>query len=200
MSTDLETAYKEHEHSFVGGRLCLDFINTVGSMRSDSPNNYIKSYRDLIDWGKQAGVLSKEEYAALVEKAGKDPEAAEETHRRALELRSASYAVILAAREGKQPSSKDMAVLNRELAKAYPHLVLEPGEDKHRYRWGWTAGKPALDSTLWHVARSVADLLTSEDLVRTGECADEHCGWLFYDTTRNHSRQWCDMGDCGNRA
>ncbi|MGA2590961.1 MAG: CGNR zinc finger domain-containing protein [Bryobacteraceae bacterium] len=26
------------------------------------------------------------------------------------------------------------------------------------------------------------------------------CGWMFLDTTRNRSRQWCDMRDCGNRA
>ncbi|MGW5559426.1 CGNR zinc finger domain-containing protein [Micromonospora sp. NPDC003944] len=28
----------------------------------------------------------------------------------------------------------------------------------------------------------------------------EGCGWLFLDSTRNHSRRWCDPLDCGNRA
>jgi predicted RNA-binding Zn ribbon-like protein len=50
------------------------------------------------------------------------------------------------------------------------------------------------------VAQSAADLLTSEELNRVGQCADDHCGWLFMDMSRNRSRRWCDMGDCGNRA
>jgi predicted RNA-binding Zn ribbon-like protein len=32
------------------------------------------------------------------------------------------------------------------------------------------------------------------------ECESDTCAWLFLDRTRNHSRRWCDMGDCGNRA
>ena len=32
------------------------------------------------------------------------------------------------------------------------------------------------------------------------ECDGDTCGWLFLDTTRNHSRRWCDMRGCGNRA
>ncbi len=32
------------------------------------------------------------------------------------------------------------------------------------------------------------------------ECAADNCNWLFYDASRNRSRRWCDMRDCGNRA
>jgi predicted RNA-binding Zn ribbon-like protein len=34
---------------------------------------------------------------------------------------------------------------------------------------------------------------------RLRRCDDDGCGWLFLDTTRNHSRRWCSSGDCGNR-
>jgi predicted RNA-binding Zn ribbon-like protein len=30
-------------------------------------------------------------------------------------------------------------------------------------------------------------------------CADASCAWLFLDTTRNRTRRWCDMKECGNR-
>ena len=53
---------------------------------------------------------------------------------------------------------------------------------------------------LWPVARSAADLLTSDDLGRVRECAGERCNWLFIDRSKNHSRRWCDMQDCGNVA
>jgi len=31
-------------------------------------------------------------------------------------------------------------------------------------------------------------------------CASDTCGWLFLDTSKNHTRRWCDMKSCGNRA
>jgi len=31
-------------------------------------------------------------------------------------------------------------------------------------------------------------------------CAGEDCGWLFYDASRNLTRRWCSMADCGNLA
>jgi len=31
-------------------------------------------------------------------------------------------------------------------------------------------------------------------------CAADDCAWVFLDTSKNHSRRWCDMKACGNRA
>ena len=31
-------------------------------------------------------------------------------------------------------------------------------------------------------------------------CASEDCAWLFLDTSKNHTRRWCDMKTCGNRV
>jgi predicted RNA-binding Zn ribbon-like protein len=31
-------------------------------------------------------------------------------------------------------------------------------------------------------------------------CPADDCGWAFYDHSRNHSRTWCTMSICGNRA
>jgi len=58
----------------------------------------------------------------------------------------------------------------------------------------------ALERVLWSVTLTAADLLTSGDLSQVRLCDGEDCGWLFLDTSRNHSRHWCDMKDCGNRA
>jgi len=54
---------------------------------------------------------------------------------------------------------------------------------------------------LWPVTRAAVDLLLSDSLAQVGQCADDRgCGLLFIDTSRNHSRQWCSMDACGNRA
>ena len=53
---------------------------------------------------------------------------------------------------------------------------------------------------LWRLAVDASDLLTSTDLDRVRECSGDTCSWLFLDRSRNRSRRWCDMADCGNRA
>ena len=35
---------------------------------------------------------------------------------------------------------------------------------------------------------------------RLKACPADDCHWAFYDFSRNHSRTWCDMKVCGNRA
>jgi len=53
---------------------------------------------------------------------------------------------------------------------------------------------------LWPAVRAAADLFTSEELEDVRVCASDICSWLFMDTSKNHTRRWCDMKSCGNRA
>jgi predicted RNA-binding Zn ribbon-like protein len=47
------------------------------------------------------------------------------------------------------------------------------------------------------LAVSALDLLRHGPLDRLKACED--CPWLFLDTSRNRSRRWCSMEDCGSR-
>jgi predicted RNA-binding Zn ribbon-like protein len=38
------------------------------------------------------------------------------------------------------------------------------------------------------------------DRSRVRRCGSPRCVLLYYDTTKNRSRRWCDMAVCGNRA
>ncbi len=68
------------------------------------------------------------------------------------------------------------------------------------FEWAWNVDKDSLDMPIALVALSAAELLVSAERERVGQCADERgCGWLFLDTSKNHSRRWCDSKDCGNR-
>jgi predicted RNA-binding Zn ribbon-like protein len=53
------------------------------------------------------------------------------------------------------------------------------------------------------VARLLA-IIAHADAVGTWErlkaCPADDCHWAYYDFSRNHSRTWCDMKVCGNRA
>jgi predicted RNA-binding Zn ribbon-like protein len=53
---------------------------------------------------------------------------------------------------------------------------------------------------LWPLAWSATELLGSDDVGRLKECAQDDCRWLFLDLSKNRSRRWCSMEQCGNRA
>src|SRR5215217_9668434 len=87
--TDVGTDRRERRYKLRGGVVCLDFVNTVGSRLTESPSEYLRSYEDLLDWARQAGLLSPEETEGITRQAMMDPEGARETLSRALALREA---------------------------------------------------------------------------------------------------------------
>lgn len=50
------------------------------------------------------------------------------------------------------------------------------------------------------VLASVAAAMADGSWERLKACRSDSCRWAFIDSARNHSRQWCDMKVCGNRA
>jgi predicted RNA-binding Zn ribbon-like protein len=191
----------ERRFKLRGGDVSLDFVNTLGWRLRGYPREYLRSYEDLLDWGRQAGLLALEETEDLSREATLDPEGARETLSRALALREAIHRLISAHIAGESQDENDLSALNRELSIALSHLRVMPADGA--YSWGWDRsgdeGKTPLDSPLWRVAQSAAQLLTSEKLGRVKLCAGEGCGWIFLDESRNSSRRWCDSRDCGNR-
>jgi predicted RNA-binding Zn ribbon-like protein len=191
----------ERRFKLRGGDVSLDFVNTLGWRLTGYPREYLRSYEDLLDWGRQAGLLALEETEDLSREATLDPEGARETLSRALALREAIHRLISAHIAGESQDENDLSALNRELSIALSHLRVMHADGA--YSWGWDRsgdeGKTPLDSPLWRVAQSAAQLLTSEKLGRVKLCAGEGCGWIFLDESRNSSRRWCDSRDCGNR-
>jgi predicted RNA-binding Zn ribbon-like protein len=180
------------------GRLCLDFANTLSWRGSDRQHDWLSSYSNLVEWGIIAGILSDETAHRLHREAARRPDEAEEVLKGAVELREAIYRIFSAIAAGASSQAADVEALNVALAEALTHLRIVPATDL--FVWDWIGDEGALDRMLWPVAGSAAALLTSEDLTRVGECQGDGCGWLFMDMSRNRSRRWCDMGDCGNRA
>ncbi|HYG81203.1 MAG TPA: ABATE domain-containing protein [Pyrinomonadaceae bacterium] len=189
-----------HVFELVGGRLCLDFVNTLeGSRETGETEEKLLSYGDLAAWGRQAGVLTEREARALLKGAARAPAGAARALERARSLREAIYGIFYAvARGGRAPSKGDLAVLNAELSEALAQQrVVRAGD---RFAWDWIADDEALGRVIWPVARSAAELLTSGEVGRTRVCEAGDCSWLFVDLSKNRSRRWCDMKFCGNRA
>lgn len=181
-----------------GNWLCLDFTHTLDDRFSPQPKELLQSYSDLVAWGVFEQLLTNEEAHSLVIEAQQHPAQATETLQRARDVREAMYRVFYAISEDDRPDTSDMELLNTNLAEAMSHARI--ASDELGFRWDWAADNPDLGRILWQVVRSAADLLTSEKLDDVRACAAEDCRWLFLDTSKNHSRRWCNMQTCGNQA
>lgn len=191
---------KADQVSLVGGAACLDFVNTVEPRVGDQPREYLVTYDDLIAWSRHAGLLVDDAAQRLLADAHARPNDADQILREALRLREACYTAFLAVVRGHEPTGGDLVVLHEAYARAIVNARLVYGETGIRLAWEPDAS--SLDRPLWPVAASAVDLLTMGDHSRLKDCptGGDGCGWLFYDTTKNRSRRWCSMRDCGTSA
>ncbi len=178
--------------------LCLELCNaTVDWHASEHPVEHIQDYSDLVAWGREVGLLGPQASAELNALAAKEPKTAGEAMTRLVNLREVCYRTFAEIAHRRTPVAGDVAELNRFLALSLSAAAVTPASDG--FVWSWQAID--LDWALWPLTRSAADLLTSDELDRVGQCADDRgCGWLFIDTTRSRRRRWCSMESCGNRA
>ena len=183
----------------LGGRLCLDFVNTVDPRFSPSPHDYLMSYPDLVAWSRYVDIVQENEARQLLQAAARRPAVAAAAFHRALALREALYQIFSAIIGGTRPVTDDVDTLNVVLSEGMTRMrLLLVGNG---FAWTWSEQAPTLDRLLWPIARSAAELLISPELDRVRECpGDDGCGWLFVDMSRNHRRRWCAMDGCGNRA
>jgi len=182
----------------LGGRLCLDFVNTVDCYGCSDLGEYLNNYQDLVFWCRHVGMITDQEAKTLSTKSTENPAEAKRTHHLAIELREIVYRIFSSIAEGKFQCENDLAVFNDYLSKTmrWSQIV----KTKNGFYWDILGNKMKLDWIINPVIRSAADLLISEELQKIKKCSDPTCGWLFLDSSRNRSRRWCDMRDCGNRA
>ena len=81
---------------------------------------------------------------------------------------------------------------------ALPQVVRHDG-------WGWHvhavgADRPLADRIAVESALAVVDLIRTDELSRLRRCAAPDCDAVLVDLSRNRSKRYCDVGNCGNRA
>ncbi|WP_202077932.1 CGNR zinc finger domain-containing protein [Caldalkalibacillus salinus] len=189
-----------HKHDLLGGRLCLDFANTVSwHDSSEKSQEMLTSYEKLVNWSLHANILKKQQSLSLLKKAENRPSKAKEVLHQAIELRESIYRIFSLVSNNETPASKDLSILNKALGNAYGRLRVVPDENK--FSLEFIDCEETLDGMLPPIIQSAIDILISgKELSRVKKCEGAPCGWLFLDTSRNRSRRWCSMSDCGNRA
>lgn len=176
---------------FFGGRVCLDFANTLDWRLTDSPIELIPDYPALLAWSERRETLPTRAVARLRAQAARRTEA-DFIVREAHLLRGQIWAItedLIARRRAR------LSALNRQLAE----LPSEPGLCFQGGRYVFELDGANLRQPLWPVLWSLTAVLASEDAARVGSCQAEGCGWYFIDESPGHSRMWCSSEVCGNR-
>jgi predicted RNA-binding Zn ribbon-like protein len=183
----------------VGGSLALDFVNTRGGQpRPSAEDEALHDYDDLVAWARYVGVVTDREARRLLGQARRDPDGAQDVYERAVEVRRYLYDLFRAVALGQPPPRRCIAALRSDEAEALARAELVGGDGG--FAWSW-AHDDDLARPLRPVIHAAVELLITappkqvNPLRRVKRC--DGCQWLFIDESKNRSRRWCSMEDCG---
>ena len=187
-----------HERSFqlIAGHPALDLVNTLDwRFRDNGPEELLASYDDLLRFAAQSELLTAKQIRQIVRTASEIASADALVVCR--ELREAAAEILYAAVDDRTPNTSQIKVLDRMFKEARNHQRL--AWSGTRLAWEWPSSECGPDLPVWILSLSTARLLTSDQMPLLRACEKPDCRWLFLDTSKNHSRRWCDMKICGNR-
>ncbi|MEU2741469.1 ABATE domain-containing protein [Streptomyces sp. NPDC007095] len=173
-----------------GGRVCLDFANTLRSRWRTTPEETLRGPDDLMGWLREALLLAP----------GTPDPATAAVLNSARRLREAVDRAVLAVAAGRLPASGDVTLLNRSAATTpRPALQLVITEDRlEPAGTAPLAADPTLALAL--IAQDAVDLLLSAEIRRVRVCGADRCALRFLDRSPARNRRWCSMSRCGNRT
>jgi predicted RNA-binding Zn ribbon-like protein len=180
------------EFIFVGDHPAIDFANTL-SMFQGQLTEQFRVWADVLAWLSLAGLSTD---PALQIPASRSAEAVKSV----VQLRRAWKAELDELVAGRKVSDNFIKQLN--------HLLAEDifRETLHRSgKTGFQLGRSASQLSgerlaLAILSRQIAHFLAEANFDYLHRCANTtSCVLYFYDTTKNHRRQWCSTAVCGNR-
>lgn len=198
---------------FIADNLGLDFLNSI-AVPVDEKVEWLGSGEDLLAWLKQAGLVPEDVLEAFRKKSA--PRELDAVAAQARDLRD-WFKRFVYKHMGKPLDARalrELQPLNRLLARdaEYGQLVvrgrthLKNPANGHEHApasgfvWCPQRRWQTPNSLLFPLARSLADLICTEDFTDLKACEGPACTLLFVDRTRAHGRRWCSMAVCGNRA
>ncbi|MDX2966501.1 CGNR zinc finger domain-containing protein [Streptomyces acidiscabies] len=173
-----------------GGRVCLDFTNTLRYRWRTAPEETLRNPGDLALWLQRAGLLApgiQDPCTAAVLTAGR-------------RLRETVDRAVLAAADGRLPSPGDITALNRAAAEAPRPALQITVTDGRLEPAAATSVAADASAALALIAQDAVDLLLSAEIRRVRVCGADTCALRFLDRSPARNRRWCSMSRCGNRT
>lgn len=161
--------------------LVQTFLNTRWNLRTERRSETFSTPQALADWLASAGLT---EGRACVD--GRDLV-------RAVAVREGLRALAFA--NNGHPLDRGAIEAMREASSgASTGIRIEP--DGPRFVAGAATG---LDAALGALFAITARAMIDGSWSKLKACPGRHCGWVFYDQSRNQSARWCSMKVCGDR-
>jgi predicted RNA-binding Zn ribbon-like protein len=178
----------------VGGHLALDFANTIDDPHGPARFDHIGDLPGLLGWAQARGLLSRSAHTRLASAARSPSKESSRQVQRAHDLRDTVQAVFGAVADGADVPEAAWGRLRQEAADALGLAQLDLTDGLARLHWP----DGGADVVSHAVAHAAYELLTGDQLGRLKRCAG--CPWLYLDQSKNSSRRWCTMEDCGKNA
>jgi predicted RNA-binding Zn ribbon-like protein len=179
----------------VAAHPALDLVNTLDwRFRESGSEELLPSYVELLRFVEESALLTPRQ-SRLLRRTTSERAATQALHS-TLDLREAAAEIFYVIVDERIPPKGAIKKLDRQLRIAQANRMLNWTNLGLELTW-INEADPHLP--LWLLTQSAADLLTSAAAQSIRACADPGCRWLFLDTSKNHSRRWCDMKICGNR-
>ncbi len=176
---DLDSAGYPGTYKLIGGRVSLNFINTVSWPLTDRRHDWLSSVTNVHRWAT----------AVDLDAHGIRPGEID-----SIQATRATITDLLSPlAHGQQPAKPAIEEFNDMLSSSNARRSL----DSTTLAWIWRDQTPQ-QTLLDPIIVDAADLASRRDRSRLRHCPA--CDWTFYDETRNGRRRWCDMADCGSRA
>ena len=191
----------------IGGQPALDLINTVEPRQplpDAEPHDHLTDPAELLRWAVRAGLIADHEATRVAEAWAHDDGAAAIALATTKQIREAAYAALVGVMGPAAPdtpatrSALELLHLRWTAAMSRSTLVLDGGGAPARLAVGTTAALLVPD----RAAHAAVEVLRTADPARLRACpiAGGGCGWVFLDRSRNGSRRWCQMADCGTQV
>jgi predicted RNA-binding Zn ribbon-like protein len=166
----------------IAGHPALDLVNTLDwRFRQEGAEELLKSPDDLLEFAEQSRLHPARPNARTLQSCHK--------------LRAAIAEILYARIDGRNPDKAALKTLEQ---------LVQAARVQQRLRW--KEGRLVMDLpgndpdlVLWTLALSASELMLSDAIEKVRDCDNAECRWLFLDTSKNHTRRWCDMKVCGNR-
>lgn len=172
-----------------GGRLCLDFVNTIHDLYAADVEDYVHQPERFIEWCVRAGALRSDEHITALKGGGQRAS----LMRKVRGLRHQLHALLSSRVDGARPTGEAVQCLDQWLHRAWASQLLGSDGQMH-----WRDDARDAQLPLKRIALDALDLLGDPSASRLRRCANTtSCGWLFLDTSKNQRRRWCAMETCG---
>ena len=180
----------------IGNNLSVDFVNTRIA-DNGKPKDLLTKFADFTAWAAAMDLLEKEA-AKQLQADWQESREIEQIFAQILEFRETLYLMIEGVLKGQTVKPTAITAINGVLQNKIGFVEVTSSEAGFVKRFRADFSEPR--QLLAPIAESAADLLCYGNPAYLKKCESDLCVLHFYDTTKNHSRRWCSMAGCGNRA